>query len=67
MTAAATSTRHQRGSRRREQIPATVAEHYNALEKHASDCIGCGLCETRCPFHVRVAEHMKTVAGFFGK
>jgi predicted aldo/keto reductase-like oxidoreductase len=50
-----------------EEIPATVAEHYNALEKHASDCIGCGLCETRCPFHVRVAEHMKTVAAFFGK
>ena len=50
-----------------DEAPASVREHYNALEKHASDCIHCGLCETRCPFHVRVAEHMKTVEAYFGK
>jgi predicted aldo/keto reductase-like oxidoreductase len=50
-----------------KEAPATVREHYEALEKHASDCIHCGLCETRCPFHVRVAEHMKTVGAYFGK
>ena len=49
------------------EAPATVREHYEALSVHASDCIHCGLCETRCPFHVRVAEHMKTVAAYFGK
>ena len=49
------------------EAPATVREHYEALSVHASDCIHCGLCETRCPFHVRVAEHMKTVASYFGK
>ena len=49
------------------ETPATVREHYEALAVHASDCIHCGLCETRCPFHVRVAEHMKTVARYFGK
>jgi predicted aldo/keto reductase-like oxidoreductase len=49
-----------------ENIPDTVREHYAALEKHASDCIHCGLCETRCPFHVRVAEHMKRVEAHFG-
>jgi predicted aldo/keto reductase-like oxidoreductase len=50
-----------------DETPATVQEHYYALSAHASDCIHCGLCETRCPFHVRVAEHMKTVAAYFGK
>ena len=50
-----------------DTIPATVAEHYAALSSHASDCIHCGLCETRCPFHVRVADHMKQVAAYFGR
>lgn len=50
-----------------DTTPATVAEHYVALSAHASDCIHCGLCETRCPFHVRVADHMKTVAAYFGR
>ena len=50
-----------------DTTPATVAEHYAALSAHASDCIHCGLCETRCPFHVRVADHMKTVAAYFGR
>ena len=49
-----------------DSIPDTVREHYAALEKHASDCIHCGLCETRCPFHVRVADHMKRVEALFG-
>ena len=50
-----------------DTTPATVAEHYAALSAHASDCIHCGLCEIRCPFHVRVADHMKTVAAYFGR
>ena len=50
-----------------DTTPATVAEHYAALSAHASDCIHCGLCETRCPFHVRVADHMKTVAAYFSR
>ena len=50
-----------------EEVPATVREHYNALEVKASACLHCGKCETRCPFHVRVAEQMKTVAAFLGK
>lgn len=44
------------------EIPATVREHYAALEANASDCIFCGGCETRCPFHVRVSERMKMIA-----
>lgn len=32
---------------------------YNALPTKASDCIECGDCEERCPFHVKVIEKMK--------
>ncbi len=30
---------------------AMAEEHYRELEKHASDCIQCGHCNSRCPFH----------------
>ena len=46
--------------------PATVAAHYADLTAHASDCIHCGGCETRCPFHVRVSERMTAAADYFG-
>lgn len=44
-----------------------AAEHYGKLEKHASDCIGCGHCDNRCPFHVKQSERMKEMADYFGK
>lgn len=40
--------------------------HYQKLEKKASDCIKCGHCNNRCPFHVDQMERMKTIAGYFG-
>ncbi len=30
-------------------------------------CIRCGVCETRCPFHVPIRENMKQAAEIFGK
>lgn len=44
-----------------------AADHYAKLEKHASDCIGCGHCDRRCPFHVQQSSRMKTIAAYFGK
>lgn len=41
-----------------EEVPSTVKAHYGGLSSNAADCIGCGLCEERCPFGVRVAERM---------
>lgn len=48
------------------QIPATVKAHYEALEHHADECIGCKGCESRCPFGVKIAERMEKTAALFG-
>lgn len=48
------------------EIPETVREHYKALKHHASECIGCGLCETRCPFGVEIVKGMALAADRFG-
>ncbi len=48
------------------EIPETVREHYKALTHHASECMACGACETRCPFGVRIVEAMECAAKRFG-
>lgn len=48
------------------EIPETVREHYKALRHHASECIGCGECETRCPFGVGIIRSMALAADRFG-
>ena len=40
---------------------------YAGMEKTASDCIECGVCETRCPYGLPIREMMKSVAKKFGK
>ena len=40
---------------------------YNAMEKTASDCIGCGVCEPRCPYGLPIREMMKEAVKLFGK
>ncbi|MCI8651194.1 MAG: 4Fe-4S binding protein [Oscillospiraceae bacterium] len=40
---------------------------YKALAKHASDCIGCGKCEERCPYELPIREMLKDVAKEFGQ
>lgn len=47
-------------------VPATVQSHYQLLDHHASECIGCQACESRCPFGVPVAERMQKTAALFG-
>jgi predicted aldo/keto reductase-like oxidoreductase len=48
------------------EMPETVREHYRALEHPAGECIGCGACESRCPFQVPVRENMTQAKGCFG-
>ncbi len=40
---------------------------YEGMGKTASDCIECGICETRCPYQLPIREMMKSVAQKFGK
>ena len=39
--------------------------HYHKLEKNAADCICCGHCNHRCPFHVDQMSRMKEIAEYF--
>lgn len=54
-------------ARSSRQVPGTVQAHYDALERHGSDCIACHACESRCPFGVAIAGNMKQAAQVFGK
>lgn len=39
---------------------------YDAQEKNASDCIGCGVCESRCPYNLPIREMMRKAAKVLG-
>ena len=41
------------------------AARYKAQAKKASDCIQCGVCETRCPYNLPIRDMMKRVAKLF--
>jgi len=49
------------------QVPQGVGEHYRELELKAGDCIGCGECESRCPFGVPIAQKMQETLALFGE
>ena len=40
---------------------------YGTLEKKASDCIGCGACEQRCPYQLPIRKMLAKVAEHFGE
>lgn len=42
-------------------------DHYHHLEKKASDCLQCGHCNHRCPFHVEQMARMKEIEEYFGE
>jgi predicted aldo/keto reductase-like oxidoreductase len=47
-------------------IPPTVTQHYKAMDRHGSDCIGCGACEKKCPFKINVIATMQKAMRIFG-
>ena len=42
-------------------------DRYATLDKKASDCIECGACETRCPYHLPIRQLLKHAAEGFGE
>ena len=44
-----------------------AAARYSTLAKTASDCIGCGACESRCPYNLPIREMLKRAAEVMGK
>ena len=42
-------------------------ERYSFLNKTATDCVGCGVCEERCPYHLPIREMLKKAANVLGK
>lgn len=47
------------------EVPGSLKDHYLQMSANAADCIGCGACETRCPFGVKVADKMQKTAELF--
>ncbi len=39
---------------------------YSGIAQKASACIGCGICETRCPYELPIREMMRSAAQKFG-
>ena len=62
----ATVTKFLNLARAQSSLPETVREHYSSLPHHASDCIQCGVCETRCPFDVPIRQNMRDALSTFG-
>ena len=48
-------------------LEAWAKERYNAMNKKASECIGCGVCEERCPYNLPIREMLKNASERFDK
>jgi len=44
-----------------------AVQRYRSVEKKASNCIECGICETRCPYNLPIRQMMKNVKEVFGE
>ena len=40
---------------------------YAGLPHKASDCVECGVCETRCPYQLPIRQMMRKAAQDFGE
>lgn len=44
-----------------------AVDRYNTLKVKAGACIGCGKCESRCPYSLPIRDMLKKVAADFGE
>ncbi|MBQ2698617.1 MAG: aldo/keto reductase [Firmicutes bacterium] len=42
-------------------------DRYGAMPVKASDCVGCGSCESRCPYNLPIRDMLKQAAEQFGE
>ena len=48
-------------------IPPSIRSHYLSLTHSGSNCVGCGGCESRCPFSVPIIKNMAEAERLLGK
>lgn len=51
----------------RYDLKSWAIDRYTQLNKKASDCIECGVCESRCPYSLPIRQMLKNVAGVMEK
>ena len=44
-----------------------AAARYDGFAKKASECIGCGVCETRCPYQLPIRKMLQKAKAVFGE
>ena len=47
-------------------VTPTLRGHYEALEHRAGECVGCEVCQSQCPFQVKIVERMRRAEELFG-
>ncbi len=55
------------GYLKRYHLEGWARERYASLQAKAGACVQCGVCETRCPYHLPIREMMKRCAEEFGE
>lgn len=55
------------GYNNRYDLKDWARKRYAGFAHKASECIGCGICESRCPYHLPIREMMKKAVEIFGE